>query len=176
MSEHKQLYLGKAGQAAVMSEFLVRGYNVATPEVDTGDDLFVVHDERGDLWRIQVKSTSAIPYNTSEWYASQFLIPVRQLNKETRPDLIYVFCVRHEKKGWAEFIVIPRKKLYDLRETKENFGSPNGQGNLKLYMAFSENDLICSRQSLQGYRNWNLFPNRFGDDELKEDIDDPYAP
>lgn len=28
----------------VMSEFLDRGYNVAVPEVDVGDDLFVVRD------------------------------------------------------------------------------------------------------------------------------------
>lgn len=36
------LYLGHAGQMAVMAEFLVRGYNVAIPEVDVGDDIFVV--------------------------------------------------------------------------------------------------------------------------------------
>lgn len=29
---------------AVMAEFLVRGYNVAIPEVDIGDDIFVVRD------------------------------------------------------------------------------------------------------------------------------------
>lgn len=37
------LYVGRAGQMAVMSEFLVRGYNVAIPEVDVGDDIFVSH-------------------------------------------------------------------------------------------------------------------------------------
>jgi hypothetical protein len=40
MSHKYNLYLGKAGQQAVMSEFLVRGWNVATPEVDIGDDIF----------------------------------------------------------------------------------------------------------------------------------------
>jgi len=33
------LYLGKAGQFVVMSEFLVKGWNVAIPEVDIGDDI-----------------------------------------------------------------------------------------------------------------------------------------
>ena len=50
---------------AVMAEFLARGYNVAVPEVDRGDDLFVVRDDNGELSRIQVKSASAA-------YASYF--------------------------------------------------------------------------------------------------------
>ena len=37
-------YVGKGGHLAVMGEFLLRGYNVAMPEVDVGDDIFVVHD------------------------------------------------------------------------------------------------------------------------------------
>jgi hypothetical protein len=39
-----------------MAEFLLRGYNVAMPEVDIGDDIFVVHDREGELWRVQVKT------------------------------------------------------------------------------------------------------------------------
>jgi len=46
-----------------MSEFLARGYNVAVPEVDRGDDLFVVQDESGDFDRIQVKTACATPRN-----------------------------------------------------------------------------------------------------------------
>jgi hypothetical protein len=37
-------YVGKAGQLAVMAEFLLRGYNVAMPEADVGDVFFVVED------------------------------------------------------------------------------------------------------------------------------------
>ncbi|MEN9611893.1 MAG: hypothetical protein RLZZ628_2707 [Bacteroidota bacterium] len=33
MTQKFNLYLGKAGQLVVMSEFLARGWNVATPEV-----------------------------------------------------------------------------------------------------------------------------------------------
>ena len=47
MSKKFNLYLGKAGQLAAMSYFLMRGWNVATPEVDVGDDLFVVEDKKG---------------------------------------------------------------------------------------------------------------------------------
>jgi hypothetical protein len=55
MKKNYHLYLGKAGHLAVMSEFLTRGWNVAIPEVDIGDDIFVVQDESGTLRRIQEK-------------------------------------------------------------------------------------------------------------------------
>ena len=52
------LHVGKAGQLAVMSEFALRGYNVAIPEIDTGDDVFVVNDQKGAMSRIQVKTAN----------------------------------------------------------------------------------------------------------------------
>jgi hypothetical protein len=48
-----------SGHLAAMSEFLSLGYNVASPEVDRGDDVFVVRDADGILSRIQVKSANA---------------------------------------------------------------------------------------------------------------------
>lgn len=47
MSKMQNLYVGMAGQTFVSSEFLIRGYNVPVPEVDRGDDLFVVQDLSG---------------------------------------------------------------------------------------------------------------------------------
>jgi len=38
-------YVGKAGQLAAMAEFLLRGYNVAMPEVDVGDDQLLLLGE-----------------------------------------------------------------------------------------------------------------------------------
>jgi hypothetical protein len=38
-SKDVAIYVGQAGQARVMSEFLIHGYNVAVPEIDDGDDL-----------------------------------------------------------------------------------------------------------------------------------------
>ena len=52
-------HVGKSGQLAVMSELLLRGYNVAMPEVDVGDDVFVVRDEEESVTRVQVKSANA---------------------------------------------------------------------------------------------------------------------
>jgi len=52
-------YFGKAGQLFIMSEFLLRGWNVAIPEVDQGDDIFVVRHQDGSFRRVQVKSANA---------------------------------------------------------------------------------------------------------------------
>ena len=41
MSKKNNLYLGKAGQLATMSYFLMRGWNVATPEVDVDMTEFI---------------------------------------------------------------------------------------------------------------------------------------
>jgi hypothetical protein len=59
MSKKQNLYVGRAGQMAVMAELLWRGWNVALPEVDVGEDVFVVKDESGELWRVQVKTATA---------------------------------------------------------------------------------------------------------------------
>lgn len=67
------LYLGRAGQMAVMAEFLVRGYNVAIPEVDIGDDIFVVRDDDGEYSRIQVKSHQPLAIQCSKQDFSSYL-------------------------------------------------------------------------------------------------------
>ena len=62
-----------------MSEFLLRGYNVAVPEVDIGDDIFVVHDAAGELWRIQVKTANAKKLQRERAYRGQFGLAMKQL-------------------------------------------------------------------------------------------------
>ena len=41
-----------------MAELALLGYNVSLPEVDKGDDVFVVNDDTGQLWRLQVKGAT----------------------------------------------------------------------------------------------------------------------
>jgi hypothetical protein len=40
----KNTHFGRAGEFFAMSEFLLRGWNVAVPVVDVGDDVFVIED------------------------------------------------------------------------------------------------------------------------------------
>ena len=88
MSKKYNLYLGKAGQLATMSYFLLRGWNVATPEVDVGDDLFVVEDKKGIFYRVQVKT--AQPVSRKIGFGAKFSVPLKQLQKEIDPEVYYV--------------------------------------------------------------------------------------
>src|SRR5438046_2733079 len=100
-------YVGKAGQLVVMSEFLLRGYNVAMPEVDVGDDVFVVHDRKGTLWRVQVKT--AIGKRRDYGYSGKFAVAKTQLETKKEPDLFFVLTARAGQ-HW-EFVILPRSFL-----------------------------------------------------------------
>lgn len=81
MTKKFNQYLGKAGHLYVMSEFLMLGWNVAIPEVDIGDDIFVVQDDNGTLRRVQVKtSTSTV---RKDGFSGQFSISVKNLRNIT---------------------------------------------------------------------------------------------
>ena len=85
MSRTFNLYLGKGGQLAAMSFFLMRGWNVATPEVDIGDDIFVVDDKKGFFSRIQVKTSKAVERENG--YSVQFNLPLDQVATSTDPEI-----------------------------------------------------------------------------------------
>ena len=74
MKKNYHLYLGKAGHLTVMSEFLTRGWNVAIPEVDVGDDIFVVQDDNGTLRRVQVKTSTSTQRQNG--FSGQFNVPL----------------------------------------------------------------------------------------------------
>ena len=141
-------HTGKAGQLAAMAEFLLAGYNVAIPEVDTGDDVYVVHDLMGRFWRVQVKTGTA--ERMQYGHRAQFWIPLAQLHRRILPAFIYVLALRRGVGDW-EFVVIPR---HDLRREHRahDLGSVR-EDDLRLYLAFHEADVVCSGRSLQRYRN-----------------------
>jgi hypothetical protein len=83
-------YLGKAGHLAVMSGFLILGWNVAIPEVDIGDDIFVVQDDNGTLRRVQVKTSTSTSRKSG--YSGQFSISVKNLRNITNIFSSLYFC------------------------------------------------------------------------------------
>ena len=123
-------HVGKAGHLAVMSEFLLRGYNVAMPEVDLGDDIFVVEDATGELWRIQVKT--AIGVRQSTGWRAKYSVKWEQLTNKVNPDLYFVFAVRCGS-AW-EFLPLARPYLKSQRDSHD-VGSLSG-GNLLLTITF----------------------------------------
>ena len=82
---------------AVMAEFLMRGYNVAIPEVDIGDDILVVTDSSGEYAKVQVKTALAV--TTRNGYSARYSLKFEQLRIPTSPETWYVFANRLEVVG-----------------------------------------------------------------------------
>ena len=141
MSQKFNLFVGKAGQLHVMSEFLMRGWNVAMPEVDTGDDIFVVEDENDTFYRVQVKTAQAIPRKNG--VSVQFSIPLKQL-KEADKNIYFVFAIRRNN-NWGNLILISQNRLYEFYKDN-NIGSAV-KDNLILYFSY-QSDKIIDRKSV----------------------------
>jgi hypothetical protein len=140
-----------------MSEFLLRGYNVATPEVDVGDDVYVVQDDSGKLWKIQVKTATANP--TKKGYSAQVKMPLKQLRLVRDPEIRYIVAIR-ERKDWQPYIIIGRPDLYALYK-QERIGSRAGayvmfrfsfdESNQKLHLG-----KIDLTDNLNNWKEWPL--------------------
>jgi len=108
----KRSHLGMAGHYAAMSEFLYRGYNVAVPAVDIGDDAYVVEDQAGTMWRLQVKTADRLRDNIGSYQLSRY-----QLRNIKANELFFMFVTRWHQR-WR-FILIARARLAELRDAFE---------------------------------------------------------
>lgn len=154
MSQKQNLYVGRAGQMAVMAELLWRGWNVSLPEVDVGEDIFVVKDEGGEFFRVQVKTATA----RLQWdgHSAQFSVSLKQLKKPRIPDLVYVFVIRSAT-AWEPFIIIDRETLWN-EHNDHGIGNVS-HGNLILRFNVQDSHLRCSDRDFLPYRNdWSKWP------------------
>src|SRR5437870_2727541 len=142
MSKKQGLYLDRAGHLAAKAEFLRRGYNVAEPEVDVGDDIFVVKDEDGTMTRVQVKSALAQFHKRTATYRALFYVSLKQITTARRPELVFVLPVRGADR-WVDFVVIDRPTLAALRRQHELGGGPNQDGAVVLRLTFTPTDVTC---------------------------------
>jgi hypothetical protein len=152
-------FFGRSGQLAVMSEFLHRRINVAIPEVDVGDDVFVVKGSDDTVTRIQVKAATATAQAGN--YFARFNVPLAQLlvPRDT-PALVYVFAVRFQDR-WSDFIVIRRSTLF--ARVNEGAGyrgvSSDGKEYVQFRIVFTEEAVQCGPVNFQRYRNaWDPWP------------------
>lgn len=130
-----------------MSEFLTRGWNVAIPEVDIGDDIFVVQDDNGTLRRVQVKTSTSTPRENS--FSGQFNVPLAQLKNIANIPVHYVFVVRHNEQ-WTKPVIIRQDYLLDHWQANR-IGSEHN-GNLNLYFSYLKGDKVeSSGQDLSKY-------------------------
>lgn len=151
----KSLYVGRGGQMAVMAEFLMRGYNVAIPEVDTGDDIFVVREGLIEHSRIQVKTAVTSPLR--QGYSARYTVKLSQLVDMASYGTWYVFA-NWAVDRWASFLIISRENLYRLYD-HHNIGSVNKNGLLSLYFSYTDKSATCSEQDFTPYlNNWRDWP------------------
>lgn len=114
-------YVGKAGQLAVMGELAWRGYNVALPEIDIGDDIYSVNDKTGAMLRIQVKTSKRNPKKRSKTVKYSFQIRCSAIKTPQNPELHFVFACRVE--NGFRFLVMSRDVLRNYVNV-HNAGSP----------------------------------------------------
>lgn len=148
MTKRFNQYLGKAGHLNIMSEFLMLGWNVAIPEVDMGDDIFVVQDDNGTLRRVQVKTSSSTIRNDN--FSAQFNVSAKNLKNITNILVHYVFLVRHSNE-WSKPIIIRQDYLLDHFDNN-NVGS-EFQGNITFYFSYTKEKVECSGKDFTKYIN-----------------------
>lgn len=140
-----------------MSEFLVRGWNVGIPEVDLGDDIFVVHQINGLLARVQVKSSIAIKRSTG--FSARFVVSMRQLRDVFGdPRVHFVFVVRLEN-GWSRPLLFAQEVLLDYVQNFQMGSISNDR--LSLYFSFSTDmkEAACSGTDISSHiGDYSYFP------------------
>ncbi len=146
-------HVGKAGQLHTMTQFLLRGYNVAVPEVDLGDDLYVVTDRMDRLWKIQVKTAT---FNPPVSPRAKFHIPWGQLVESDDPPLYYIFVI-YEEGVPMQSVIIPRRVLRKVIVAERRSIPSGGATTFSLYP--SDGFIGTRHHELTEYiENWSAWP------------------
>ena len=148
MTAKYNLYLGEAGQAAASSYFLARGWNVATPRVDIGDDLLVIEDAKGYFTRIQIKTSQAIERQDS--FSVRFKLSMKQLQNQYNPELYYMFMV-YRQNDWHHKIIISREALLFYHLTQK-IGTLHGD-DILVYFSFQNGKVMWSKIDISEFYN-----------------------
>jgi hypothetical protein len=148
-------YTGKAGHLALMAELALRGYNVATPEIDKGDDVFAVNDATGAMWRIQVKTSNLTDGARTERFA--FRIRESAIQQAQTPELHFIFVLRRALGTWT-FVIIDRTVLRNY--ARNGLGTVNGDYRVVNFsIAKATGVLTCSQQDLSLHiGDWATWP------------------
>jgi hypothetical protein len=113
----KKTHFGRAGEYFAMSELLLRGWNVAVPVVDVGDDVFVIDDNDKTTLRLQVKSSTNQTAEPKKPPTFKFGLSRAQLRSPQVVELFYMLLMRDVDR-WV-FLVIPRARLSAIRGAAE---------------------------------------------------------
>lgn len=140
-----------------MSEFALRGYNVASPEIDQGDDLFVVNHATSQMWRIQVKTSVGTPQQNGTIY---FQSNAREaaLHPPNAPASHFVFVLRLGDR-WR-FLVIGIGVLHNYIIAGNGMGTLNNQNRVFTFIYNpATHDVTCSGINLNHHlEDWVVWP------------------
>lgn len=131
--KHNKNYRGKAGEYAVVSELLFRGYNAALVAVDVGMDI-VAHKDK-QTFHIQVK-TSAPSKN------GVFTAQIKDVSFEYGNNIYYVVVLREVSKN--TFFIITSADLRNLKR-KNVIGKSE---NINLYISIQSNKYYLNKTEL----------------------------
>jgi hypothetical protein len=150
----KRTHFGRAGEYFAMSEVLLRGWNVAVPVVDVGDDVFVIDDNDKRTFRLQVKSCRV------DKGVATFTLSRPQLRATLPIELLYMFMLREESR-WR-FLLIPRVRLNDLHKEYLNI-TRVGRGRRPKADSEAKTDGLTFQVtlSLDGARGWGASLDEF---------------
>lgn len=130
------------------------GWNVAIPEVDIGDDIFVVQDDNGTLRRVQVKTSTS--RNRKKSYSGQFSVSLKNLRNISNILVHYVFLVRHNEE-WSQPVIIRQDFLLEHFESNQVGSESNG--NITFYFSYNGDKIECSGLDFTKYkRDFTDFP------------------
>lgn len=92
-------YIGKAGEHAVLSELLFRGFNASLMEVDTGVDILATKEN--EVFNLQVKTR-----NVSKRHDAYFFnIRIASFERHNSGRTFYIFLLRN--KGKLDYLILP---------------------------------------------------------------------
>jgi hypothetical protein len=160
-------YVGRAGQLAVMGELALRGYNVAMPEIDEGDDVLVYRASTAQIWRLQVKTARPKHQVGSRRY--DFRIRGKQITTPANPPVHFVFAMRTDA-GWS-FVVISQAVLNNYLQQDPMFATrfpdkaKGGEASIRLVLVTHtqgprQNQTWCSRINMTSLvNNWEAWPD-----------------
>ena len=134
-------YIGKAGEHAVLSELLFRGYNAALMSVDTGIDILATREN--ETFNIQVTTR-----NISKRHdAFHFNIRIASFERHSAGRTFYIFLLRENHE--LDFLILPLHEVEKVIE--QDFVHVVGKGKLyrltirrrqnKIYLGRKENEV-----------------------------------
>jgi len=134
-------YVGRAGEHAVLSELLFRGYNAALMSVDTGVDILA--QKENEVFNIQVKTRNV----SKRHNAFFFNLRIASFERHAAGRTFYVFVLR--EKSTLDYLILP---LHEVEKSiEQEFVQVVGKGKLyrvtirrrqnKIYLGRKENDV-----------------------------------